>query len=83
MTRPLHVTDHAVLRYMARAQGVDVEAIRREIERRVRKGLDRLDAMPGLQDVASGVQSEGMTFRIEGGVVVTCMATSRPERGHG
>ena len=31
MTAPLHVTDHAVLRYLERAHGLDVEAVRRHI----------------------------------------------------
>ncbi|MFC3074672.1 hypothetical protein [Shinella pollutisoli] len=31
MTPPVQVTDHAVLRYLERAHGLDVEAIRRHI----------------------------------------------------
>lgn len=28
MTLPVHITDHAVLRYLERAHGLDVEAVR-------------------------------------------------------
>jgi len=73
MKKPLHpVTDHAVLRYLERAEGVDVEGIRRMIGRRV----DRAVAMG-----ACGVQAGGITFRLERGVVVTVYETHRPERG--
>lgn len=34
MTTSLHVTDHAVLRYLERAHGLDVEAVRRHIASR-------------------------------------------------
>jgi len=73
MKKPLHpVTDHAVLRYLERVEGVDVEGIRRMIGRRV----DRAVAMG-----ACGVQADGVTFRLERGVVVTVSETHRPERG--
>ena len=83
MSRSLRISDHAVLRYMARAQGIDVEAVRREIAGRVHRALDRLEADPGLQTCANAVQSGGMTYRIEADVVVTCVPTHQRGRGHG
>lgn len=35
------VTDHAVLRYLERAKGVDVRAIRRHIADLVRRGVEK------------------------------------------
>ncbi|HAW49182.1 MAG TPA: hypothetical protein DCX34_18445 [Roseovarius sp.] len=73
MKKPRHpVTDHAVLRYLERAEGVDVEGIRRMIGRRVDRAVEM---------GACGIQADGLTFRLEQGVVVTVYETNRPERG--
>jgi hypothetical protein len=40
MTAPLHVTDHAILRYLERAHGLDVEAVRRHIATRCATGAE-------------------------------------------
>lgn len=64
MTGPV-VTDHAVLRYLERARGVDVEAARAEIAAKVARG------------VAAGaafVTHDGLRFVIRSGrVVVTAL----------
>lgn len=63
--RRIRVSDHAVLRYLERVGGVDVERLRREIGRRVEEA-----AALG----ASGVTIGGFSFRIkedEGGPCVT------------
>lgn len=44
MTMPIHVTDHAVLRYLERAHGLDVDAVRRHLAGRVVTGA-RLGAV--------------------------------------
>lgn len=68
------VTDHAVLRYLEHAEGVDVEGIRRMIGRRVDRAVEM---------GACGVQADGITFRlVRGVVVVTVHETHCPERGH-
>ena len=73
MKKPRHiVTDHAVLRYLERVEGVDIEAIRREIGRRADRAI-------GIG--ASGVVCEGFVYRIIGGRVVSVMRQHRPERG--
>lgn len=66
MKKPrVRVSDHAVLRYLERAGGFDIERLRREIGRRVE------DAVAAS---ASGVSVGGVNFRIkedEHGPVVT------------
>jgi hypothetical protein len=73
MKKPRHpVTDHAVIRYLERVQGVDIEAIRREIGRVADKGIEA---------GAGGVISGGFVYRIAAGVVVTVLHHNRAERG--
>lgn len=74
------VTDHAVVRYLERALGIDVDAVRGEIARAVKRGI---------AEGASGVRVGGLWFRLEGAVVVTVLPNSsadvrigrRPRRG--
>lgn len=63
MSEPI-VTDHAVLRYLERAQGVDVEAARAAISDSVRRGV-----AAGAAFVTHG----GLRFVIKGGYVVTAL----------
>lgn len=72
MKKPLHpVSDHAVLRYLERACGVDVEAVRREIGYKVALALDH----PG----ACGVIAAGFKFKLQDGVVTTVIKVTRPD----
>ena len=52
MVRP-HITDHALLRYLERHVGIDIEAHRREMERAVERGV---------QEGACGVVIHGLRF---------------------
>lgn len=61
MSKPV-VTDHAVLRYLERAHGVDVEAARAEIAATVARGVAA---------GASFVTHRGLRFVIRSGGVVT------------
>lgn len=76
MKKPRHpVSDHAVLRYLERVEGMDVEAVRRDIGRRI-------DAALAGAEGASGVTLGGFSYRIgESGIVSTVRRASRPERG--
>lgn len=78
MKKPLHpISDHAVLRYLERAKGVDVEAVRRELGRRV-------DAACAEHAGMSAAIIDGIRFVISAdGVVVTAHPQHLPERGHG
>lgn len=67
MTKPrVRVSDHAVLRYLERVGGFDIEALRRDIRDRVWKAAD---------SGASGVVIDGFRYCIrrdrEGGRVIT------------
>lgn len=74
MKKPIHpVTDHAVLRYLERVEGMDIETLRRRIGHTVQHGLEQ---------GANGVISGGFVYRITDGVVVTVTAHSRIEIGH-
>lgn len=44
MTRPVRITDHAVLRYLERAHGLDIDAVRRHLSGKVQTGA-RLGAV--------------------------------------
>lgn len=66
------VTDHAVLRYLERVEGVDVERVRREIGRRVDRAVNL---------GASGTVIEGFHYVIsDEGAVVTVIEPNRPDR---
>ena len=70
----LPVTDHAVIRYLERGRGMDIDRIRAEIAELCRRGLDQ---------GACGAKADGLEFRIEEGVVVTCQHPTRPDRRTG
>ena len=58
------VPDHAVLRYLQRAKGVDIEAVRRHIADLVKRGVEKqVDA----------VVVEGVKFVLRDNVVVTVL----------
>lgn len=62
MTKRNPVTDHAVLRYLERVAGVDVEAIRDRIHRDIKEPLAA---------GASGVISNGIAYRFKNGKLVS------------
>ncbi|SMH35978.1 hypothetical protein [Maritimibacter sp. HL-12] len=68
----VQVSDHAVIRYLERVPGMDVETIRREIGRKVDRGADL---------GACGVQIGGFVYKIRDGVVTTVLLASQPETG--
>ena len=64
MKKPLaHVTDHAVLRYLERVKGIDIEAVRLElghvVDRAVEKG-------------AKGAIIDGIRYVLDGPTIITC-----------
>ena len=70
MKKPLTgVSDHAVLRYLERVQGLDVELLRREIGRKV----DLAFAHPG----CTGIVVEGFRYHLQNGVVTTVIEASK------
>lgn len=74
MKRPPRVTDHAVLRYLQRAKGYDIERVREEIARQ---------CAPALAAGAASLVAEGVKFEFAGGAVVTVVPnTGLPNRTH-
>jgi hypothetical protein len=68
MTDTSHITDHAVLRYLERAHGLDVEYFRAHIA-----GL----CAAGVREGASAVAVENIKFVLVEGRVVSCV--KRPQ----
>jgi len=59
---PCRVTDHAILRYLERAMGLNIEMVREHIL--------KICAAPAAYGAVC-VRSEGLRFEISGGAVVT------------
>ena len=59
------VSDHALIRYMERVMGLDVERIRREIGRKV----DRIADFDG----ARAIVIDGYAYTVQAGTVTTIM----------
>lgn len=72
MDRTLTVTDHAVLRYMQRQLGVDVEAIREDLA----SHFDSPHSKRLLEFAADArckiTVGDGFTYCFDGGVMTTC-----------
>lgn len=66
------VTDHAVLRFLERRHGLDVEAIRSEIQ---------TICTTGVRFGAAKVIADGMKFIIQGEDIVTCIRARSDKRG--
>lgn len=62
MTKHLPVTDHAVVRYLERVAALDINAIRQRIHDHTHKAL---------ACGASGITSNGISYRFAGGRVVS------------
>lgn len=58
------VPDHAVIRYLERAKGVDIDAVRRHIASLVQRGV---------KANGDAVVVEGVKFVLRGNVVVTVL----------
>lgn len=68
------VSDHALVRYIERVLGVDVETLRREIGRRVDRGAEL---------GACGVEVDGWLYKLQDGTVTTVFEASRPDLRRG
>ena len=65
------VSDHALLRYLERKHGLDVESLRAEIREACRDGV---------RFGAKAVLADGVKFIIADDTVVTCLERRRTER---
>lgn len=69
--RGSHISDHAMLRYLERVVGIDIETHRREVERKVARAVE-------LQ--ATGLISDGFQYVISDFCVTTVMRASSVRR---
>ena len=69
----VEVTDHAVVRWLERAKGIDVAALRREI-------ADLCE--PAMLLGAVSVRVSGVKFQLAGNRVCTVVRTKSPENRH-
>lgn len=78
MKKPRHsVSDHALVRYLERVEGIDMDALRREIGARVDRAADGHDGM-------SSVIIDGFRYLLsDEAVVITVEVQHRPLRGQG
>ena len=71
MKKPiLLITDHAVIRYLERVCGVDIEAVRREI----RAKASLIQDYPG----ATGILVDGFRYAVANGAVLTIHDIGEP-----
>lgn len=73
-TPRIHVTDHALVRYLERVRGSDIAALRAEIAARVEVGVDL---------GASGVRVDGFVYKLRGDTVVTIAPACQPNITNG
>lgn len=75
MKKPIvHITDHALVRYLERVLLVDVEGLRRRIGREIDGRLIEELGDP------SGVSVNGVTFTLKGKSVVGCVPLKQRKR---
>jgi hypothetical protein len=67
----LDVSDHAVLNWLEKVEGVDVAGIRRRIAKAARNAVEQR---------ASGVRVEGVTFKLEYGAITPVVTTTLSPR---
>ena len=71
----LHMTDHAMLRFLERGGGIDVEALRGAIEASLARAHD---AARTVSDSDYLVRVDGMTFVVRGASVTTVLPDDHP-----
>jgi len=71
MTKKVHVTEHAVLRFIERVHGIDVEAIREKIRDR---------AQVAYEMGAVGVDLDGVRLVMVDAAVTSAIPTGRAEK---
>lgn len=65
------VTDHAIIRYLERVEGMDIEGLRRKIGHRVARGIEL---------GASGVVLDGICYKLREGEVCTVWLRNQPDK---
>jgi hypothetical protein len=63
MKARFHITDHALLRYLERVKGIDLDAARAEMHRTLAVGIEHEGLI--------GIRAGAFSYRIEDGSVTT------------
>lgn len=71
--RRFRISDHALVRYLERVRGFDVDAMRQVIHDELETALDH----PG----ASAIIKDGFKYHLENGVLKTITSASNPPIG--
>lgn len=71
----LRVSDHALIRFIERAGGFDVEGLRAAVEASLNRAAFAA-ARIGAEDYT--IRADGLTYRVRSGVVVTIVNPSIP-----
>lgn len=72
----IHITDHAVLRYIEHIQGVDIEALRMQLHGMATRAAQAAETIGGGNYI---IKAEGVRLRVVGRNVVTVLPPK--ERG--
>lgn len=72
---PFHITDHALLRYLERVQGIDMGEVRSQIAKAV--------AVAEEHEGCTGVVSDGFSYKIQNGAITTVIPTHEPDKRAG
>jgi hypothetical protein len=64
------VSDHALLRHLERSEGIDVEAIREDLQRRFTPMQDKVSLI-GVENYA--IRSADLSYIVRGGTVTTVL----------
>jgi hypothetical protein len=76
--RPVRVCDHALLRFVERVGGLDVEGLRRHLEDSLKRAVTVADAIDSREVV---VVADGLKYIVVRGTVVTVLGpTQHPKR---
>ena len=68
----LRITDHALLRYLERIEGIDIEGFRSQLEEKVCNAPRMRDTIAFASDVDCKLRIDGITYCLRSGVVATC-----------
>lgn len=78
MARPLRVCDHALLRFIERVGGLDVEGLRRHLAQSLGRAAGAAEQL-GQREMT--VAADGFHYVVVKGVVITVLdATMKPKR---
>lgn len=74
----VRVSDHALLRFVERAGGLDVETLRAALEGSLKRGIKAANAI-GANDLV--ITADGLTYVVKNNVVVTILTAAMPLKG--